>query len=464
MKRKTAIFICTLCCMALAACGSKETGGNSTGEGAAQKQGSLEDVKDTESKEPESRETEKDAEEYVLAPDEQYRIIDTKDISMKEVCSGYELPFDLVLPVPDFPYEEKVYEDDTYGVSTSYTILDPYLKDWYSFTFHMTHKSGEPMAESMDFENGQLYRNAQEVVEDVKPRQILPNAYYQYNGMDNGEYTFAYGIELYGNKNFANGLFYIRNSSSAEESDEQFFYLNVSVHKEVGVDRSEYMLDYLDEIKTDIMNSMGLDPEVDKATMEEVGEEVLSMDLTGKPSASLTAPVEKTQEPQGTQYEEVIGDVDVDTSAISVSDLSELVAGLDFTVDDSIYDYDSLNLKELTILAPGSLYISSYTDSGIEAVFDAFDVTIKCQTTNVALEPFEDDTVLADTDGYTVYRMNTFTDNSDMRSYQRYMIYDKATGAGLNIHLEISKHDVAVADSFVDAYIPAFEKTLANNF
>ena len=462
MKRKNAVLICALCCMAITACGSKEPGDNRTGEVMAQEQEVLENVNDSESGRPKKQETEKEAEEeYVLEPDELYRIIDTKDISLKEVCPGYELPFDLVLPVPDFPYKEEVHEDDTVGVSTTYEIHDPYLKDYYTFTFYTTHKSGKPRAESLDVENGQLYRNAQEMIDDAKPTQILPDAYYQYNGMDNGEYTFAYGIELYGNKNFAGGIFYIRNSSSAEESDEQFFYLKVSVHKEVGVDRSEYMLDYLDEIKTDIINSMGLDPEVDKATMEEVGEEVLSMDLTGKPSPSLTAPVEKTQE---TQYEEVIGDVDVDTSALSVSDLSELVAGLDFTVDDSIYDYDSLNLKELTILAPGSLYISSYTDSGIEAVFDAFDVTIKCQTTNVALQPFEDDTVLADTDGYTVYRMNTFVENSDKRSYQRYMIYDKATGAGLNIHLEISKHDVAAADSFVDAYIPAFEKTLANNF
>ena len=50
--------------------------------------------------------------------------------------------------------------------------------------------------------------------------------------------------------------------------------------------------------------------------------------------------------------------MDADTAAISVSDLSELVAGLDFTVDASIYDYDGLNLKELTILVPGSSYIS----------------------------------------------------------------------------------------------------------
>lgn len=37
--------------------------------------------------------------EYVLAGDEQFRITDTADISMKERCNNYAYPFDIVIPV-----------------------------------------------------------------------------------------------------------------------------------------------------------------------------------------------------------------------------------------------------------------------------------------------------------------------------------------------------------------------------
>ena len=91
-------------------------------------------------------------------------------------------------------------------------------------------------------------------------------------------------------------------------------------------------------------------------------------------------------------------------------------------------------------------------------------ITVKCQTTNVALQPSTDDVILADTDGYTVYRMTDFDDNSNKRSYQRYLIYDKENGAGLNIHLEVTKYDSSAADRFISDYLPAFETTLAGNF
>ena len=60
--------------------------------------------------------------------------------------------------------------------------------------------------------------------------------------------------------------------------------------------------------------------------------------------------------------------------------------------------------------------------------------------------------------------MTDFDDNSNKRSYQRYLIYDKENGAGLNIHLEVTKYDSSAADRFISDYLPAFETTLAGNF
>lgn len=460
MKKNIALILSIILCLGLTACGNKEEYESDTDVAnsvTVDKEQNTEDEKEIQKLEI--------PEEYVLADGEQYRMIDTKNVSMQEVCIGYELPFDIVAPVLDFPYEERIVDDN----KTFYEIHDSNLKDYYSFAFSMTHKSGKLAKETMDWENGQKYFDGLELIENVQPKQKLPSAYYQYNGINSGEYTFAYCIELYGNKNIAEGHFYIRNSSTADEADEQLFNLEVSVHKEVGVDRSEYMLNYLDEIKENILSSMGVDEALDAETMQEFNKEILAENSNGKQSTSLVpqkeqAQAENSKETEDIQYEEVIGDVDVDTSTITASDMSELVAGLDFKVDDSIYDYDSLGLNELIILAPGSQYITGYTDSGIEAVFDAFDVTIKCQTTNVALQAGVGDAVLADTDRYAVYRWTTSDENNANRSYQRYIIFDKATGAGMNIHLEISKHDINAANAFIDEYLPAFELTLANNF
>lgn len=459
MKRKITIMLCVICCLGLAACGSENNKSNTNVANDV----IVDEKQDTEDKK-EMREIEI-PEEYVLADGEQYRMIDTKDVSMQEVCIGYELPFDIVVPVVDFPYEERIFEEE----KTFYEIHDMYLKDYYSFGFCMTHKTEKLAKESLDLENGKWYYDGQELIEDAKPKNILPSGYYQYNGINNGEYTFAYRIKLYGNKNIAEGNFLIRNSSTADEADELLFSLDVSIHKEVGVDRSEYMLDYLDEIKRNILSSMGIEEALDTETMQEINKEILAEKSDGTLSVSLVpqkeeAQVENSKELEDITYEEVIGDVDVDTSTISISDMSELVVDLDFKVDDSIYDYDSLGLNELTILFLGSQYISGYTDSGIEAVFDAFDVKIKCQTTNVALQVESGDVILADTDRYVAYRWTTSDENNDKRSYQRYIIYDKTTCAGMNIHLEISKHDVNKSNVFIDEYLPAFENTLANNF
>lgn len=260
--------------------------------------------------------------------------------------------------------------------------------------------------------------------------------------------------------------FYIRNSEEASEADEVLFRLNLKIRKEVGVDRSAYMMDYIEQLKEGIFEGMGLDLDLDQETMTELHREALEekTDGTGANVSLVPQIREAGDESSDPRYEEVIGDVDVDTGAVTVSDMTELVAGLDFKIDESVYDYKSLGLDGLTILAPGGQYITGYTDSGIEAAFDNFMITVKCQTTNVALPPSTDDVILADTDGYTVYRMTDFDDNSNKRSYQRYLIYDKENGAGLNIHLEVTKYDSSAADRFISDYLPAFETTLAGNF
>lgn len=162
---------------------------------------------------------------------------------------------------------------------------------------------------------------------------------------------------------------------------------------------------------------------------------------------------------------DTFGDVDVDTSAISVSDMSQMVVGRDLDVEESIFAYSSLGLDGLKILAPGGLYLTSYPEVGsAEAVFNAFDICIKLHTTNVALMAGDEDVILADTDDFTVYKMIATVENSVSRSYQRYIIYDKKTGAGLNIHLEMNKYDVGATDEFIEEYLPAFEAILADNF
>lgn len=97
---------------------------------------------------------------------------------------------------------------------------------------------------------------------------------------------------------------------------------------------------------------MGLDLDLDQETMTELHREALEekTDGTGANVSLVPQIREAGDESSDPQYEEVIGDVDVDTGAVTVSDMTELVAGLDFKIDESVYDYKSLGLDGLTIL------------------------------------------------------------------------------------------------------------------
>ena len=465
MKRNIVLLLGLLLCLNIMACGSKETG-NGTDRAAVEETVNAENDTAEDAAEENAMELDGEAQstlaedEYVLTGDEQFRITDTTDISMKEQCNNYVYPFDIVIPVVE-GCELREADDMKF-----YEIFNPDMSDYYSIGFVTEERSGGLMFTNGTGVDGEIFANGQDMAERKVPTNVAPSVYCQYNSLDNGDYTLSYEIKLFGKKTVAEATFYIRNSEEASEADEELFRLQLKIRKKVGVDRSAYMMDYIGQLKAGIFEGMGLDLALDQETMTELHREALEekTDGTGT-NVSLVPQIREAQdESSEPQYEEVIGDVDVDTGAVTVSDMTELVAGLDFKVDESVYDYQSLGLDELTILAPGGQYITGYTDSGIEAAFDNFMITIKCQTTNVALSPSSDDVILADTEGYTVYRMTDFDDNSDKRSYQRYLIYDKTNGAGLNIHLEITKYDSSAADRFINSYLPAFEETLAGNF
>ncbi|WP_337664805.1 hypothetical protein [Suilimivivens sp.] len=465
MKRNIVLLLGFLLCLNVAACGSKETG-SSTDHTAMEetvngKEAAEENVAEENTIEKSGEEQSTPAEdEYVLAGDEQFRITDTADISMKEQCNNYAYPFDIVIPVVE-GCELREADDMKF-----YEIFNPNMSDYYSIGFVTEKRSGGRMFTNGTGVDGEIFANGQDMAERNVPTNVAPSVYCQYNSLDNGDYTLSYEINLYSKKTVAEATFYIRNSEEASEADEVLFRLNLKIRKKVGVDRSAYMMDYIEQLKEGIFEGMGLDLDLDQETMTELHREALEekTDGTGANVSLVPQIREAGDESSDPRYEEVIGDVDVDTGAVTVSDMTELVAGLDFKIDESVYDYKSLGLDGLTILAPGGQYITGYTDSGIEAAFDNFMITVKCQTTNVALPPSTDDVILADTDGYTVYRMTDFDDNSNKRSYQRYLIYDKENGAGLNIHLEVTKYDSSAADRFISDYLPAFETTLAGNF
>lgn len=246
MKRNIVLLLGLLLCLNVAACGSKETG-SSTDHTAME-----ETVNGEEAAEENVAE-----DEYVLAGDEQFRITDTADISMKERCNNYAYPFDIVIPVVE-GCELREADDMKF-----YEIFNPNMSDYYSIGFVTEKRSGGRMFTNGTGVDGEIFANGQDMAERNVPTNVAPSVYCQYNSLDNGDYTLSYEINLYSKKTVAEATFYIRNSEEASEADEVLFRLNLKIRKEVGVDRSAYMMDYIEQLKEGIFEGMGLDLDLD---------------------------------------------------------------------------------------------------------------------------------------------------------------------------------------------------------
>ena len=115
MKRNIVLLLGLLLCLNVAACGSKETG-SSTDHTA------MEETVNGE----EAAEENVEEDEYVLAGDEQFRITDTADISMKERCNNYAYPFDIVIPVVEGCELREADDMKFYEISAISKYLNPF--------------------------------------------------------------------------------------------------------------------------------------------------------------------------------------------------------------------------------------------------------------------------------------------------------------------------------------------------
>lgn len=202
--------------------------------------------------------------EYEMAEGEQYRIIDTKIISMAEYSPGYAFPFDLEIPIMEAAEKKMGLEE-----RVKFGIYDQNLKDYYRLAFDYRHGKKED-----ETHNGPRYRSGENMAESLRPTDFSPG-YYQYNSVSNEEYTFFYEIMLYGHGQRIQVVFHVRNNGSVEEVDEELFSFNTGVTKVLSVDRSEYMLEYADSIRSAVLDAMGIDKSLEKATRTEVGLEML---------------------------------------------------------------------------------------------------------------------------------------------------------------------------------------------
>ena len=194
MKRNIVLLLGLLLCLNIMACGSKETG-NGTDRAAVEETVNAENDTAEDAAEENAMELDGEAQstlaedEYVLTGDEQFRITDTTDISMKEQCNNYVYPFDIVIPVVE-GCELREADDMKF-----YEIFNPDMSDYYSIGFVTEERSGGLMFTNGTGVDGEIFANGQDMAERNVPTNVAPSVYCQYNSLDNGDYTLSYEIK-----------------------------------------------------------------------------------------------------------------------------------------------------------------------------------------------------------------------------------------------------------------------------
>lgn len=189
------------------------------------------------------------------------------------------------------------------------------------------------------------------------------------------------------------------------------------------------------------------------------------------------APVEKTEiateeeieiKTETAKYEEVIGDVDLAATSLTMDGMQELVLGLDIPLSEN-----SQNLlkdfygEDFLILFPSPAYITdqtTVTKAELESIKFNIDIVISEGEAPTFISENDKDRKSLQTIGkYVVYTINLADSKYDyLKSYD---IYNTETGKTLGILLAVIKvRDYQeYCDNLVEEYAPAFEEVLFNN-
>lgn len=179
------------------------------------------------------------------------------------------------------------------------------------------------------------------------------------------------------------------------------------------------------------------------------------------------APVEKTEiateEVETTEYEEVIGDLDLTATSLTMDGMQKLVLGLDIPLsEDSPNHLKDLCENDFEILFPSPAYITEQYSGVTKAELESIKFNIDMAIDNIASYSISDEG--AQIAGKYIVIINEVV--NDKYGFTRtYDIYNTETQTTLGITLVITKvRDYQeYCDNLVEEYVPAFEEVLLNN-
>ncbi|MDO4304520.1 MAG: hypothetical protein Q4D94_11450 [Bacillota bacterium] len=173
-----------------------------------------------------------------------------------------------------------------------------------------------------------------------------------------------------------------------------------------------------------------------------------------------------TQTAETTEFEEVIGDIDVSAEQLTMADMTEQVVGLDIPMVAN-EGTDKTTFENFTVIFPSPMFITEYSDNGASAKLESIDFEIQAVLTTG--EPSNNiRESMGETQEYIGenYVLEKRAGRNDEYAYQMsYRIIDTTNNNKLMITLTINKEAEyqEYCNNLADEFSEAFEEAVRKN-
>ena len=203
----------------------------------------------------------------------------------------------------------------------------------------------------------------------------------------------------------------------------------------------------------------------DKAVEENVAEDNVEA-TEEKENDNISPETEASDEIIEETMEEVTGDIDVAADGLTMADMTEQVIGLDIPMIAN-EGTDKETFKDFTVIFPSPMFITGYSENGVEVDLEAIDFVLTAVLTTG--EPSNNiRESMGETQEYIGenYVLEKRAGRNDEYAYQMsYRIIDVTNNNKLMITLTVNKEAEyqEYCDKLVDEFSVAFEEAVRKN-